>query len=615
MTRAFIYNLSPKQGEVLGYVRHCLQAMRPHFARILITVNDSLNDEGQAFLQDLAGAPVLQGDWKTRDDAYKAALRHLGADLAGMDELTLMDCDLFGPVYPFEEVARIMAARTDLDFWGLFEDAILEKGETKAYLPSAFLRLGKAVLTSGALQAFATETAKDTKPRQASFGDMLSVQLEARGFKGGAYISLAKSETEHPMYFEMHESMKRARVPFLSFAPFFNSPAWQDENPSNLKQVLSDLERKTDYPVAHFWQAALKIASLRTLHTNLGYQFTFDSEAYDAKPKWSPDLKIAVCAHVYYTESFEEIHERASTIPTDYDFFMTTASEEKKAILEAKCASRGVKATVRVVGQNRGRDMSSLFIDLKDVVLDGNYDLICRLHSKKSPQVNASTGNYFKKLIFESVLASREYTSHLLDFFATHPHIGMAFAPMIHTGYGTMGHAWFANRDIFAQILAELGCKVPAEPYSPIAVYGTVFWFRPDALRPMFQDKYHYEDYNQEPSHVDGGLAHGQERAMTYIAQARGYMSATVWPDSIAGQASTLMEYKMDSLYSHFPQKFSAPHSLLLSFVNGKERRMRTPKALRDFEKKHRPMIKKIGALIGVKSKKKPQRRRSDTTE
>lgn len=281
---------------------------------------------------------------------------------------------------------------------------------------------------------------------------------------------------------------------------------------------------------------------------------------------------------------------------------------EKKAILERKCAAVGANADVRVVGQNRGRDMSSLFIDLNDVVLDHDYDLICRLHSKKSPQVNPATGNYFKNLMFDSVLASREYTSHLLDFFITHPHVGMSFAPMIHTGYGSMGHAWFNNREIFAKILYDLNCQVPTEPHSALAAYGTIFWFRPSALRPMFEDRYSYSQYNEEPNHVDGSLAHGQERAMTYVAQARGYMSATVWPDRVAGQSTTLMEYKMDSLYSYFPSKFVAPHRRLISYISGNEGRWQTPEAWRQFEKRNRPLIKRIGSILGVTSKKKSKR-------
>jgi rhamnosyltransferase len=326
-------------------------------------------------------------------------------------------------------------------------------------------------------------------------------------------------------------------------------------------------------------------------------------------PKWDESLRVAVCAHVYYPDVLDEILERTRTIPIAYAMFITTATTENKVIIEARCAEAGVKADIRVVGQNRGRDMSSLFIDLKDVVLEGGYDLICRLHSKRSPQVNPAIGTYFKHYLFDSVLASPAYTSHLLDFLVSHPHVGMAFAPMIHTGYPTMGHAWFSNRPTFEKIMKDLDCEVPLEPVSPIAAYGTVFWFRPHALRPLFEDAYVYEDYNPEPNHFDGGLAHGLERVMTYLAQARGYMAATVWPDYVAAQSTTLMEYKMDSLYSHFRDNRTTPHSRLLKSLLREPGelipslpffRLRTPQFMRNFERRVRPTIKAVAKSLGL---------------
>jgi lipopolysaccharide biosynthesis protein len=611
LKRVLLYNLSPSQGEVLNYVTYCLRSMRPHFDRIFVAVNGPLNEASKIVLEGCCDDALLNGDWKNHEDAYKAGIVHLGWNyLRDLDELTLMDCDLFGPVFPYAEMLSSMNAREDLDFWGLVEDAIAVGEDVSSYLPTSFITFRKTILQSQDFQNFwiNNRPTNDLPIKQIPYEIQISSYFRSRGYKSDAYISLTDCQTAHPMYLEITESLKRSRRPFIPFSPFSDSPALQDENPANLNRVLPFLERHTEYPTALFWQGALRTATLRTLHTNLGYQFTFNSLAYDAAPKWDSSLKIAVCAHIYYTESFEEIFERASNIPIDFDFYVTTASNEKKIVLDKKFADLGVKADVRVVGENRGRDMSSLFIDLKDVVLEKNYDLICRLHSKKSPQVNPATGIYFKNLVFDSVLGSREYTSHLLDFFVTHPHVGMAFAPMIHTGYASMGQAWFNNKEIFSEILSDLNYKVPNEPYSALAAYGTVFWFRPDALRPMFEKDYAYSQYNEEPNHVDGGLAHGQERAMTYIAQARGYMSATVWPDYVAGQSTTLMEYKMDSLYSHFPKKFLAPHRKLISYFSGNEGRWQTPERLRQFEKRNRALIKKFGAVLGIKSKKKPKR-------
>lgn len=608
MKRVFLYNFTPSAGEIPDYVSYCLRTMRPHFDQTLVTVNGALDEANAKTLAGCCDSAVLNGDWQSVEEGYKAGLEHLGWEyLQSVDELTLMDYDLFGPVFPFTEMRSSMDARESLDFWSIGEQSMKIEGEPQLALSSSFLTFRKRLLHSEDFQKFwaSALSPKTTEP----FDLQLTSRLNAQGYKSAGFISLSDYETDFPLLFEIKESLENARRPFVPFSPFCGSPALQDENPANLNLIIPYIERHSDYPIEHFWQGALKNGSLRTLHTNLAYQFTFSSEAYDADPKWDASLKVAVCAHIYYEEAFEEIYARACNIPTDFDLYITTSSQDKKEILDEKCAKAGVKADVRVVGKNQGRDMSSLFIDLKDVVIDKDYDLICRLHSKKSPQVNPSTGNYFKNLIFDSVLASREYTSHLFDFFMTHPQVGMAFAPLIHTGYGSMGHAWFSNRGIFGEILDDLGYKVPREPYSALAAYGTVFWFRPDALRPMFDGKYEYSDYNEEPNHIDGGLAHGQERAMTYVAQARGYMSATVWPDHMAAQSTTLMEYKMDSLYTHFEQKHVAPHRHLMTHVGGNMKVVKNRRIMHEFEVFCRPTVKKIGAFFGITSTKESRKK------
>jgi rhamnosyltransferase len=604
VTHALVYNLTLYQGEVFDYVLYCLKDLRSHFDRILVVLNEPANEAGTDALKHYCDDILIKDTSPYNALAgYQAGLKHMGWDyLDTLSELTVMDSDLIGPLYPYQDMVAKMAKRPEADLWSL--SSRLE--DDTEYLVSSLVVFRQSALRSAAFKSFwSSEIPEGTDiPSHSMAEQNLTNSFVQAGCKEDAFLRPADYDTEHPLRLDIVDTLEKDRNPFVLISSFSGSPALLDIYQPDLHRVIPYLDKHSEYPTSMFWPLLLKITPLRSLHTSLAYQFTFDSTSYGKTPDWDPDLKIAVCAHVYYTESFEEIYERACNIPHAYDLYMTTASEEKKSILEEKCASLGIEADVRVVGQNRGRDMSSLFIDLKDVVVSKDYDLICRLHSKKSPQVHPSTGRFFKNYIFDSILASREYTSHLLDFFAAHPHVGMAFPPLIHTGYRSMGHAWYVNHGIFAQILSELDYTVPEEPYSPLSPYGTVFWFRPDALRPMFEDRYKYEDYNKEPNHVDGSLAHGQERVMSYIAQARGYMSATIWPDFVAAQSTTLMEYKMDSLYSHFPQRYAAPHSTLMSYVKGEKRTWRTPKTLRQFEEYCRPTVKKVGAALGIKTNK-----------
>ncbi|SDK62024.1 rhamnan synthesis F family protein [Aliiruegeria lutimaris] len=618
--RGLIYTLEVRRGGVSGYALHCLEKLRPIFDHILVVCSDVPETDTLDILKTVSDDLLpMETAPNHHLEGYQKGLQHLGWDqVRKFDDLTLMDHDLVGPVFPVEDVYAHMEER-GADLWSLGSRTDGKAVESDPdNLVSVYLCFGSRVLRSADFENFwSNECPKsDGSGVWQDYAFKLAPYFQSRGYTLDAFIRPENYETIYPLFLEMNETLQKGRSPFFLLHPFHSSPALLDEYQINLERVIPYLESVTDYPTRLLWDALLKTTSLRTLHTNLAYQFTFDSKAYNNTPQWDSSLRIAACAHIYYPEAFDEIYARVSNIPHDFDFYVTTASEENKAVLEGKCAEAGITADIRVVGENRGRDMSSLYIDLKDVVMDKNYDLICRLHSKKSPQVHPTTGKYFKNLIFDSVLANRAYTSHLLDFLVTHPHVGMAFAPMIHTGYRTMGHAWYDNRPVFSTILADLNCTVPEEPFSPLAAYGTVYWFRPDALRPMFDDQYQYCQYNKEPDHLDGGLAHGQERAMTYVAQSRGYMSATVWPDFVAAQSTTLMEYKMDSLYSNFPMSKVAPHSNLMAYVSGlvesktesRRYRLRTPRPLRQFEEYCRPAVKMVGAALGIKHKKKKPR-------
>ena len=82
----------------------------------------------------------------------------------------------------------------------------------------------------------------------------------------------------------------------------------------------------------------------------------------------------------------DEIVDRFDHLPHDYDLVVTTSDPDKAAVISATLDRRGRSADVRVVQSNRGRDISAFFIDCRDVLESGDYDLVVKLHSKKQPQ-------------------------------------------------------------------------------------------------------------------------------------------------------------------------------------------------------------------------------------
>jgi rhamnosyltransferase len=262
----------------------------------------------------------------------------------------------------------------------------------------------------------------------------------------------------------------------------------------------------------------------------------------------------------------EEIFAKTENIPVPYDFIATTDTDEKVIAIESAARQQpGIrKVIVRKVAQNRGRDMSSLFITCRDLFIDERYDLVCRLHTKKSPQVGSTLGNLFKRHMIDNILDSKGYVTNLLELLRQRPWIGVAIPPIVQISFLTLGYAWYANKQKTQEMAELLDIQVNMDSDTPVAAYGTMFWFRPAALRILFKHKWKWEDFNQEPHHVDGGLAHALERLIAYAAQDACYTTEHIITARLAAQNYTILEYKLDKLNSRLPIAPLSQHAAML---------------------------------------------------
>jgi lipopolysaccharide biosynthesis protein len=170
--------------------------------------------------------------------------------------------------------------------------------------------------------------------------------------------------------------------------------------------------------------------------------------------------------------------------------------------------------------------VSAHLIGLRDVVLEGNYDLVCRLHTKQSLQDPFAMARHFREHLFENLASSRPYLERLFTLFEADPSIGTVMPPAIHQGYPVLGRGWFENRPAARAWADRLGIDVPFDDSTPLAAYGSMYWYRPRALRVLFNHPFTWDDFPREGEYRDGSLAHVLERLVTYAAQASGH---TVW--------------------------------------------------------------------------------------
>ena len=585
--RLCIFSFHDADGIVDDYVVYLLQALAHHVERILIYSNGPLSRDSEIALRSL-GHVVAQLQPTGGDvSAYREGLAHIDFDEAGhYDEVLMVNHDCYGPIFPFEELFSTMARRT-CDFWGI--TASVDNAHKRAggggapvcHLDTHFIAVRKPMLQSLAFRNY-WEAPGSNGPdviRAGNCQQSFTQYFNSLGYTSESYLDCARYGTRNPAVYDIDETVAD-RNPLIPRCAFLDDPTTLEHNAVDLPRALRIMAQTSDYDLALIWKNAGRVAELRTLNTNAALTSVLPDVrlAQGAYPRGRE--RVAVCAHVYYTDMLDELLALTDTIPCAYDFIATTETEEKKRAIEEKVSGcRNISnVIVRVVEQNRGRDMSSLFITCRDLFLEDRYDLVCRLHTKKSPQVAAGQANNFKRHMFENLLNSSGYTANVLDMFHAKPWVGVAVPPLVHIGYPTMGHVWFHN-DLRAHELAHLlGIKVTMDRDTPVGAFGTMFWFRPKALRPLFAHPWKWTDFNAEPGHVDGGLAHVLERLICYAAQSEGYGTQQIISSHLAARNYAMLEFKLQRLSASLPNgDFSQQVQLLDSWKSAGYRDQAAP--------------------------------------
>ncbi len=574
MKRLGVIFFYDEAGIVDEYMDVLVSSLKPFMSRILFVSNGPLVDEAR--IRSLGVEVLIRENVGFDVGAYKHAIETVGYEaLKDYDELHLLNHTFYGPIFPFSEMFTEMDGRA-CDFWGITShkqmvpNPFTGEGILPRHINSHYIAVRQSLLRSPEFERYWREM-----PLIKSYLDSIFVHesrftqhFENLGFVSSVYTDDRDYDSHYPGFINIDDTIKN-RCPILKRRPFFHEYLFHEEYAIDLPRAVRLIEEKSDYPVELIWRNIIRSSKLRTLNTTAALTSIFPDKRLRDSAEPPAIGRIALCAHIYYADMAEDMVRIAEHIPGRFDFIATTHNETNAEIIR-KAAARSSKidqVIVRVVEQNRGRDMSALFITCRDLFLDDRYALVCRLHSKKSPQVDVARAQMFKRHMEENLLNSAGYVANVIDMFEDKPWIGLAVPPIIHISYPTMGQAWFNNRPKATAVAKELGLKVDFDDDTPVAPYGTMFWFRPKALRKLFQHPWKWEDFNAEPHHVDGGLAHVLERLVAYAAQDAGYLTQHILCPHLAAQNYVSLEYKAQKVGACVGGTFRWQHDQLHAWI------------------------------------------------
>jgi glycosyltransferase involved in cell wall biosynthesis len=232
--------------------------------------------------------------------------------------------------------------------------------------------------------------------------------------------------------------------------------------------------------------------------------------------------RIALHGHFYHESLALEFADRLQSNTTPCDLFLSTDTKAKASHLTRTfCNHRG---TVEVmIVPNQGRDIGPLLTAYSSRLAHGGYDIVGHFHAKKSLDTkesldtNAVRGDGWRYFLWETLVGG-EYA--MLDLaaavFASKPSVGLLMAEDPHLV------GWGENRAIAEALAKRIGIRIPVADFFDFPL-GAMFWYRPDALKPLFELGLRWEDYPSEPVPNDGTILHAIERLIPFVVNESGY--------------------------------------------------------------------------------------------
>lgn len=549
--RLGIYCFYDKYGHAASFIKTFLDDLMDNLDDLVVVVNGQLSDQARQLFSEYTKTIIVRENKGLDVAAYKQAILTLGWEkLESYDEVICLNDTVMGPVYPFREMFACMD-RKDVDFWGItaYAGETVDKEQIPTHLQAYWHAYRRSLVSSPAFHEY-WETmplwkdyAEVTRKHEMTF----TKHFTDLGFTWASYIDWRKYQgySSYPLLYMPMQIVRDDRCPifkrrsfFVDYSAYFDQTAGQPA--LDLYEYLRD---HTDYDVDMIWDAILPSYNIDDIRKAMHLDYVLPSQAINPQTHDRP--RSAFIYHVYFMDLLEDTCHYIASLPEETDLYITS-TEDKIPQIREYMQQHGISHQATFIPViNRGRDVSALLVAACPVVLSGKYDVIGFAHDKKSSQ-NQENGHHgtesqgFAYKLMENTLASEAYVKNILTLFAENPRLGQVTPPPpYHALYfaHTIPHDWGANYEITKELLEDrLGIHVPLSPTKPTAsAMGSCYWFRVEALKPLFEYGWKYEDFLPEGQMgEDGTISHAIERANGYICQSRGYYPAWVLSDRYA---------------------------------------------------------------------------------
>lgn len=545
-----VYCITDPEGIVDDYAYYMIESMRHLFDVMIVCTTKTTSNQTVDKLGTYVEHVIKYDDKNLKTSSIMGVLGI--QTFRKFDSVTIWDDTLMGPFASVDEMYDTMECQ-NIDFWGLFHNYtryLKNNRLEKEKLFPHFIVLNKDVINSDALEKFIKYNINSK-----DIFDELILHLEYAGFQWDTYIDVSDYKGNIPLenvdisIMYAYDLLRFKKCPFISREALRNTyflPGG-DETPY---RALQYIRRNTGYDIKYIWQHLLRTTNILDLKRALHMEYVLSDQARVAEQKTLKDKKIAVLVHVYYEDLIEECFDFIQEIPEEIDVLIYSANENTRYASKKAIVARKLKNCKVIAKNNRGRDFSALLVAARDIIT--SYDYICFIHDKKSHGGSPVTsGKTWMFQMWESLLGNRDYIYNILDTMEADESLGLLVPaePFHSEAIGGIGWTWAQDYNKTIELANMIGIKANFDPDKHPIALGTAFWCKREALAPLFDYKFTYQDFPNEPMPIDGTVCHALERIIGYVAQSQGYYMAYVMDSEQAAIRGTkLNTYMTDAM-------------------------------------------------------------------
>ena len=521
--------------KIYEYVFRLLDEMKPYFDRLVIVAGDKLSSGARGDLKKYS-EDIIADERLSKECTgfYAASVWMERTNAPHYDEIIFFDDHLVGPIYDLQPMFRKMDS-IEADYWTI----VSGKGGNET-LSRHFICIRKPVMENMELKLMWSGAVRNPEG-----------YLIAQGFWGASYIKAHEIEKLNPdsSLFYAPELIENYACPFFVMDIFTSdySKFISESTGQTAVEMMKYLRRSGRYDTGLLYDFLIRTQHQsdlgRILHLN--YTLPQDVCTWEDCSEILAKRKIAMLIHIFRTDMAEELAQYASYMPKGTDVYVTTDTDGKAAEIRRVFGMKGIERLKVLQVENRGRDVSSKLVAMKDHIL--SYDYVCCIHDKKTPHLRPqSVGESFGYKCFRNIAPSAEYVLNVIRLFEDHPKLGIAVPPEPNHGgfFTTLGMEWVGNFETTQKLAADLGLNVPMdEEKEPVAPFGSFFWFRPASMKKLYEKDWKYTDFPKEPIGDDATILHAVERIYPFVAQDAGYFPAVIMSDWFARMEYNNLKY------------------------------------------------------------------------